>query len=251
MTSSTPTLVGPERETFPPPLVMDPPLAASKVLWLEALNAPPDVLTAAPIETAPLQTMLAAPPLVVMVPVPLPEAGPTTNVRFAFGENCASNRSAPPFRKTLLVGDPVTADRPDRALRACPEGRERHVYPGSAGVATPLTRARSHRQPPESPSSPNGTLNLPGSVPPRQVLPLIVCPFAAAKCELHLDFAVLEVHRQRDKRQALLRFFADQSLDLPPVQQELPGSPRDMVGPCALRVLGYMNVMQPDFPVRD
>src|ERR1700733_15074617 len=116
------------------------------------------------------------------------------------------------------------------------------MSPGSAGVATPLTRARSPRQPPESPSSPNGTLNLPGRVFLGQVLSFIVCPFTTGKCELHLDFAVLEVQGQRDERQALLRRLADQPLDLPPVQQQLPGPSGQMVRPCPLCVLRDMNV---------
>ena len=79
-------------------------------------------------------------------------------------------------------------------------GERQAVISGSAGVASPLTRARSHRPPPESPSSPHGTLNFPGRVPLGQVLSLIVCPFTAGKCELHLDFAVFEIKRQRDQR---------------------------------------------------
>src|SRR5215471_9422613 len=35
------------------------------------------------------------------------------------------------------------------------------------------------------------------------------------------------------------------------MQQELPGPSGYMVGPCAQCVLRYVNVMQPDFPVRD
>src|ERR1700722_14954431 len=117
------------------------------------------------------------------------------------------------------------------------------MSPGSAGGATPLTRARSHRQPPESPSSPNGTLNLPGRVSLGQVLPLIICPFTGGRGEPPLAVARLEVERQRDQRQPLLRRLADQSLDPPPVQQQLPGPSGQMVRPRSLGVLRDMNVV--------
>ena len=81
---------------------------------------------------------------------------------------------------------PATPSSPTGLTGVCvpsPWMRERHaITPGSAGVATPLTRARSHRPPPESPSSPNGTLNLPGRVFLGQVLSFIICPFTAGKC---------------------------------------------------------------------
>src|SRR6266542_2919436 len=91
------------------------------------------------------------------------------------------------------------------------------------------------------PSPPQGTFNLPGSIPLRQVMTLVVGPLAAGQSELDLGLPVLEVQRQRHQRQPALRGGAGQLVDLLPVHQQLTGTARLMVGPCALRVLGNVH----------
>ena len=54
------------------------------------------------------------------------------------------------------------------------------------------------------PSPPQRTVNLPGRVPRRQVLTLVVGPLAAGERQLDLGLAVLEVQGQRNQRQATL-----------------------------------------------
>src|SRR5215471_4963429 len=103
-------------------------------------------------------------------------------------------------------------------------GSGRRGFPAHESVQSPSDLRKS-------PSSPQGTLNLPGRVLFGQVLSFIVCPFTAGKCELHLHFAVLEVQRKRDQRKALLRRLTDQPLDLPPVQQQLSGPSGQVVRP--------------------
>src|SRR5258708_10037797 len=84
-----------------------------------------------------------------------------------------------------------------------------------ASVATPLTRGRCHRPPP-SPSTPQGTVNFPGRIPLRQVMPLIVCPLTSGKSQLHLNFAVLILHRKLDQGRSLARSLARQPVTISP-----------------------------------
>src|SRR5215813_2743450 len=101
------------------------------------------------------------------------------------------------------------------------------------------------------PSPPQGTIDLPGSIPSRQVMTLVVGPLAAGQSQLDLGLPVLEVQRQRDQSQAALSGRRSQLVDLLAVHKQLTGSARIMVGPGALRVLRNVHVVQPNLVVAD
>src|SRR5258708_12622418 len=101
------------------------------------------------------------------------------------------------------------------------------------------------------PSPPQGTIDLPGSVPSRQVMTLIVGPLAAGQSQLDLGLPVFEVQRQRDQGQAALGGRRSQLGELPAVHKQLTGPARLMVGPGALGVLGDVHVVQPHLMVAD
>src|SRR4249919_3758857 len=118
----------------------------------------------------------------------------------------------------------------------------------------PRARPAYGRRPwpaPPLPSPPEGTFHLPGGVPPRQVLALVVGPLATAHPQLDLDLPTREVQRERDEREPALGGLAGESVNLLPVQQQLTGPPRLMVGPGSMRVLRDVDPEQPDLPVGD
>src|SRR4051795_2683662 len=109
-------------------------------------------------------------------------------------------------------------------------------------------RLRSH---PTLCAPPCGTFDLASRVAGGQRLPLVVGPLAARQGDLDLRLAVLEVQRQRHKREPTLLRLADQLRDLLAVQQELARPPRLVVGPRPLVVLRDVRVLQPHLAVLD
>src|SRR5258707_692778 len=116
---------------------------------------------------------------------------------------------------------PIHSARP-AAEPAC--RRVRRGYACGPRAGTPL------------PSPPQGTIDLPGSVPACQVMTLVVGPLAAGQSQLDLGLPVFEVQRQRDKSQAALGGRRSQLVNLPAVPKQLTGSARLMVVPRALGV---------------
>src|SRR5262249_62164979 len=96
-----------------------------------------------------------------------------------------------------------------------------------------------------------GTLYFSGGVPPRQVLALVIGPLATGQRQLDLGLPTREVQRKRDQGEPALGGLAGESVDLLPVQQQLTGPPRLVVGPGSIPVLGDIDPEQPDLPVGD
>src|SRR5580658_9167769 len=140
---------------------------------------------------------------------------------------------------------PVPGARPPRPLfpasppweRACQ--RARLGYACGPWPSAPL------------PSPPQGTVNLSGSVPAREVMALVIGPLAAGQSQLDLGLPVLEVQRKRDQSQATLPCLRGQLVDLLAVHQQLTGAARLVVSPGALGVLGYVHVVQPHLVIAD
>src|SRR5690606_26609636 len=82
-----------------------------------------------------------------------------------------------------------------------------------------------------------------------QGLPFVVLLLALRQGDLDLRPAVLEVEGQRHDGVARLLGLGLQLVDLLAVQQQLPLAPRAVVGPGALAVLRYVDVVQPPLVV--
>src|SRR6478672_5999160 len=99
--------------------------------------------------------------------------------------------------------------------------------------------------------APGVPLDLAIGIPLGDGLALVVLPLAPGQAQFDLDPAFLEVQGQWNQRDALLPQLARQPADLHPVQQELAGPARRVVGPGALGVLGDVHAPQPDLVVAD
>src|SRR6478609_4739619 len=91
----------------------------------------------------------------------------------------------------------------------------------------------------------DGAVRLPRVLLLAERLPLVVLLLALRERDLDLDPAVLEVQRERHDRVARLLRLRLQLVDLGPVQQQLPLPLGRVVGPGALDVLGYVDVVVP------
>src|SRR5579863_407000 len=117
-------------------------------------------------------------------------------------------------------------------MRACAGGSARPGYGRSGTYSSSL-----------SPSSAERTVHLPGRVPLRQIVALIVGVLASSDAQLDLCPAATEVQRQRDDSEATLGRLTGEPVDFFAVQQQLTRTARLMVGPCPTLVLRDMQTM--------
>src|SRR5262249_8282292 len=92
-------------------------------------------------------------------------------------------------------------------------------------------------------------LHLPLRVALHERAALVAHVLASGERELDLDAAVLEVEACPDERQAFLAHLPVQPVDLPAVEEELPGTRRIVVRPVALVVHRDLGAVQPRLAV--
>src|SRR5206468_2672103 len=78
-------------------------------------------------------------------------------------------------------------------------------------------------------------------------LALLELPLPPAQPDLQLGQAVREVHAERNEREASFLGLSDQSLDLVPVQQQLPSPDRVVAALLSLFIRGDMHPLEPHF----
>src|SRR5207247_1938953 len=98
-----------------------------------------------------------------------------------------------------------------------------------------------------SPPAPGRPVHLATMLSLQGGLALLELPLPPAQPDLQLGQAVREVHAERNEREASFLGLSDQSLDLFPVQQQLPSPDRVVAALLSLFIRGDVHPLEPHF----